>query len=70
MTLTTSSSCININENVIKCSVQSWEMINAAFAEEVKREKKKASLRGVIVKRGAHGVPSLTSDLLLSMSAI
>ena len=33
ITLTTSNSYIDVDENVIECFVQSWEMINDIFAE-------------------------------------
>ena len=49
MTLTTSNSFINVDENTIECSFQSWKMINATFAEEMRREKKLVCLVGATV---------------------
>ena len=50
-TLTISKSYIDVDGKAIECFVQSWEMINAAFIDEVKGEKKVTSLVGVIVER-------------------
>ena len=52
-TLTISNSYNDVDGNAIECFVQSWEMINVAFAEEVRKEKKIASLVGAIVE-GEH----------------
>ena len=48
--------------------VMSWDMINTAFNKELRREKRIASLMGMLVE-GAHGVPSHPLDPLLSRSA-
>ena len=40
-----------MDENAIECSIQSWEMINAAFVEKVRIKKKIASLVGATTER-------------------
>ena len=53
--LTISNSYIGMDKNTIECLVQYWEMINVTFAEEVRREKKIASLGGASIG-GEHTV--------------
>ena len=57
--LTTFNSYIDVDGNANECSVQSWEMINAVFANEVRREKEDSQSRGGDSRMGAHGVPLL-----------
>ncbi|XWS75409.1 hypothetical protein CRYUN_Cryun01aG0085000 [Craigia yunnanensis] len=48
--LTIPDSYIGMDENTVECSVQSWDMINFAFAEELKREKRIANLMGATLE--------------------
>ena len=53
--MTILDSYIGMDENAIECSVQSREMINATFVEELKREKRIANLEGASIE-GEHTV--------------
>ena len=48
-----------MDENAIECSIQSWEMINAAFVKEVRREKKIVSFVGITMEREQMVFPHL-----------
>ena len=56
---TISNSYIGMDENAIECSIQSWEMINAAFVKEVRREKKIVSFVGITMEREQMVFPHL-----------